>query len=495
MDTSRQIPYIFKGRTLDLDEPIFIAMSGDNNSNILTFVFAKTYNEIDLSEYEAQLYLNGDFISSGENVVTETTGLAKTVSSSKITVKWLIADENTQTGTGQGQFNFVNSSGSVWKSYPFDLKVESSLTAEETETNYPNVLTDHTSRILDLEEKYTDTLETAETAEANSETALNNANAALAYAADVTNKVDKTTTIAGVDLQDNITANELKAGLSIDEVDNTSDEDKPVSTAQQTALDLKADLASPTFTGTPLTPTADAGTNTQQIASTEFVKTAIDNAVSTVYKYKGTVADYTALLAVESPSNGDVYNVTAKHETEPIFPAGANLAYVSSTESWDYLGGVVDLSGKVDKVTTGDKKQVYGVNASNTQVTYDIGGANGVTPLNSSSKIPTAYKYLAPITLSYDATDEEWDWDYSTGDNAKITMAGSEATQDINITNVSSGDIGSVTVIGGQLTLPSNSVLSSDFGYLTAVGSQYYRYSFYYNGTDFEWSRTVLGDE
>lgn len=41
-----------------------------------------------------------------------------------------------------------------------------------------------------------------------------------------------------------------KADIGLGNVDNTSDAGKPVSTAQQTALDLKADLASPTFTGT-----------------------------------------------------------------------------------------------------------------------------------------------------------------------------------------------------------------------------------------------------
>ena len=46
------------------------------------------------------------------------------------------------------------------------------------------------------------------------------------------------------------------------------------------ALDLKAPLASPTFTGTPAVPTAAAGTNTTQAASTAFVKTAIENALS-----------------------------------------------------------------------------------------------------------------------------------------------------------------------------------------------------------------------
>jgi hypothetical protein len=51
----------------------------------------------------------------------------------------------------------------------------------------------------------------------------------------------ETTLVAG-----SITA----AMVGLGDVDNTSDADKPVSTATQTALDLKAPLASPTFTGT-----------------------------------------------------------------------------------------------------------------------------------------------------------------------------------------------------------------------------------------------------
>lgn len=42
-----------------------------------------------------------------------------------------------------------------------------------------------------------------------------------------------------------------KAAVGLSSVDNTTDANKPVSTAQQTALNLKANLASPAFTGTP----------------------------------------------------------------------------------------------------------------------------------------------------------------------------------------------------------------------------------------------------
>lgn len=63
--------------------------------------------------------------------------------------------------------------------------------------------------------------------------------------------------------------------VGLPNVDNTSDANKPISTATQTALDFKANINSPTLTGTPLAPTATNGTNTTQIATTAFVTSAI----------------------------------------------------------------------------------------------------------------------------------------------------------------------------------------------------------------------------
>lgn len=103
----------------------------------------------------------------------------------------------------------------------------------------------------------------------------------------------------------------------------------------------KADLESPTFTGTPAAPTAAAGTNTTQIATTAFVKTAVDNAtagIASAYKYKGSVATYASLPASGNEA-GDVWNVETAYQT---YPAGTNWAWTGST--WDPLGGSVDLS-------------------------------------------------------------------------------------------------------------------------------------------------------
>lgn len=52
-----------------------------------------------------------------------------------------------------------------------------------------------------------------------------------------------------------------KSMVGLGDVDNTTDALKPVSTATQTALDLKANSASPTFTGTVVLPTVTAGGN------------------------------------------------------------------------------------------------------------------------------------------------------------------------------------------------------------------------------------------
>lgn len=64
----------------------------------------------------------------------------------------------------------------------------------------------------------------------------------------------------------------------------------------------KADLASPTFTGTPKAPTAAAGTNTTQIATTAFVQSAVAAASTGAAKYQGgmTAASYGKLTTYKA---------------------------------------------------------------------------------------------------------------------------------------------------------------------------------------------------
>lgn len=75
-----------------------------------------------------------------------------------------------------------------------------------------------------------------------------------------------------------------KSDVGLTNVDNTSDSNKPISTATQTALNAKASLASPVFTGTPTTPTPTSNDNTTKIATTAFVKTAVQEVSSSMPK-------------------------------------------------------------------------------------------------------------------------------------------------------------------------------------------------------------------
>jgi hypothetical protein len=67
-----------------------------------------------------------------------------------------------------------------------------------------------------------------------------------------------------------------------------------------TAVASKADTTSPTFTGTPIAPTASAGNNTTQIATTAFITTAISAALLLIYPvgsiYTSTISTNPATL-------------------------------------------------------------------------------------------------------------------------------------------------------------------------------------------------------
>src|SRR5690606_12350324 len=69
-----------------------------------------------------------------------------------------------------------------------------------------------------------------------------------------------------------LTGDQLKTNLSLNNVDNTSDQQKVDSGPISDALDLKSDLESPAFTGNPTAPTPDADDDSESIATTEYVQ-------------------------------------------------------------------------------------------------------------------------------------------------------------------------------------------------------------------------------
>jgi len=78
-------------------------------------------------------------------------------------------------------------------------------------------------------------------------------------------------------------------------------------TTVQTSVNSKADKASPTFTGTPLSTTAAEGTNSTQIATTAFVRAEILSRVYPVGSIFTTVTAYADSAAVVAVIGGTTW--------------------------------------------------------------------------------------------------------------------------------------------------------------------------------------------
>lgn len=113
----------------------------------------------------------------------------------------------------------------------------------------------------------------------------------------------------------------------------------------KTALDAKAPLASPALTGTPTAPTAAAGTNTTQIATTAFVKDAVDTATAGLtgaMHYQGPVtANPTTTAPTGTFIAGDVVTFN-------------NSEYVYDGTEWRELGDEGSYALKTVKVSASD---------------------------------------------------------------------------------------------------------------------------------------------
>ena len=108
------------------------------------------------------------------------------------------------------------------------------------------------------------------------------------------------------------------------------------------AIASKADVSSPALLGTPTTPTATAGTNTTQIASTAFVQTALAGAFSTgmVIMWSGTIATiptgwYLCNGSNSTPDLRDKFVIGASADS-------GGVAKTNVTASYTQTGGTKD---------------------------------------------------------------------------------------------------------------------------------------------------------
>lgn len=145
-----------------------------------------------------------------------------------------------------------------------------------------------------------------------------------------------------------------KSMVGLSNADNTSDSNKPISTAAQSALNLKAALQSPTFTGIPLAPTPISGTNNTQIATTQFVATEISNLIGTAPETLNTLQEIAAAINTDASFATTITTQIGLKATtlNPVFQGTVTIptAIVTgdmSANSNFYLGKDASFNGKL----------------------------------------------------------------------------------------------------------------------------------------------------
>jgi hypothetical protein len=121
------------------------------------------------------------------------------------------------------------------------------------------------------------------------------------------------------------------------------------------AVSTKADKASPTFTGTPLSPTASAGTNTAQIATTAFVTTAVTNERTA----SATLTNKTLTSPIFTTPQVDVINENTSAAGVTVDGVLLKDGVVTGDVVGDVTGNVTgDVTGNAGTVTTITTNQV-----------------------------------------------------------------------------------------------------------------------------------------
>jgi hypothetical protein len=125
-----------------------------------------------------------------------------------------------------------------------------------------------------------------------------------------------------------------------------------------TSLSAKADLASPTFTGTPAAPTATAGTNTTQLATTAYVRGEIAALVGSAPTTLDTFAELAAQLSTDESAVTALTTVVGTKAplaspaltgtpTAPTATSGTNTTQIATTA---FVKVAVDAASAVHPV-------------------------------------------------------------------------------------------------------------------------------------------------
>jgi hypothetical protein len=193
-----------------------------------------------------------------------------------------------------------------------------------------------------------------------------------------------------------------------------------------TAIGTKADLQSPTLTGTPLAPTAAPGTNTTQIATTAFVAAAD-----------------TAAVTAERSATATLTNKTVNLTSNTLTGTVAQFNTALSDGDFATIAGTETLTNKTVNLannTVTGTKALFNTAVSDTDFTF----ANDFTGASNQSLTSDGFQKLpGGLTL-------QWGSFTSSGSSQSVTFPTAFATACayVSVTERENGDT------GGRGTVP-----------------------------------------
>jgi hypothetical protein len=267
-----------------------------------------------------------------------------------------------------------------------------------------------------------------------------------------------------------------KSDVGLANVDNTTDAGKPVSTATQTALDLKAPLANPTFTGTVTLPT---GTVTSGMILDGAIVNADINASAAIAQSKisGLTDDLSSKLALAggtmtgaltlsgAPSS-DLHAATKGYVDSAVqglhvhasvkAATTANITLATAVENGDVLDGVTLATGDrilVKNQTTTSQNGIYivAVTGSPTRATdfdtaVEVDSGDFVFVDQGTTQSNTGWVQInTPATIGTDAIE------FVQFSGAGTYLAGSALTLTGNTFSIADGAITSAKIADGAI--------------------------------------------
>jgi hypothetical protein len=239
-----------------------------------------------------------------------------------------------------------------------------------------------------------------------------------------------------------------RSNLGLGNVNNTSDSSKPISTATQTALDLKADLASPTFTGT-VSGITKSMVGLSNVDNTSDANKPISTATQTALDGK----------VDENSSITGATKTKITYDSKGLVTAGADATTADIADSLNkryVTDAQLTVIGNTSGTNTGDQTSIVGITGTKAQFDTAVTDGN--------------FLYVGDVTQYTDELAQD-----AIGSMIDTTLVYTDGTPLLSraaLTGAITASAGSNTTALGSFNLSQLNTALSDADVATLSGSE-----------------------